>query len=256
VGRVVAIDIGGIHVPDNRTVFLATLAVHIGAGGTAVAAGALAATARKRPGRHPRAGTVYLCALAGVFATAAVLATLRWRHDWHLFVIAVVAFALGSTGWLARRRRWHQWLTWHAIGMAGSYTTLLTGFYVDNGPQLPLWDRLPHLTYWLLPTALGAPLTWRALARNHALPSTRRTAAVRGGPPPRRAAPGGGHPGTPRAGRTVRTQLINESRHGRPGPRPTSSRRRRRGGAVPRVGAQPLADQQIPDRRKRWQPEP
>jgi hypothetical protein len=102
VGSVVAIDIGGIHVPDNRTVFLATLAVHIAAGGTAVAAGALAATARKRPGRHPRAGTVYVCALAGVFATATVLAALRWRHDWHLFVIAVAAFALGSTGWLAR----------------------------------------------------------------------------------------------------------------------------------------------------------
>jgi hypothetical protein len=78
--------------------------------------------------------------------------------------------------------------------MAGSYITLLTGFYVDNGPQLPLWDRLPHLTYWLLPTALGAPLTWRALARNHALLSNRRTAAVRGGPP-RRAAPGEGHRG-------------------------------------------------------------
>ena len=27
--------------------------------------------------------------------------------------------------------------------MAASYVALLTGFYVDNGPQLPLWDRLP-----------------------------------------------------------------------------------------------------------------
>jgi hypothetical protein len=28
---------------------------------------------------------------------------------------------------------------------------LLTGFHVDNGRQLPLWDRLPHWTYWVLP---------------------------------------------------------------------------------------------------------
>ncbi|MEV7628061.1 hypothetical protein [Actinoplanes sp. NPDC089786] len=53
--------------------------------------------------------------------------------------------------------------------MAGSYTALLTGFYVDNGPQLPLWDRLPHLSYWLLPAAVAIPLTWRALARNNAV---------------------------------------------------------------------------------------
>jgi hypothetical protein len=50
--------------------------------------------------------------------------------------------------------------------MAGSYVALLTGFYVDNGPRLPLWDRLPHLAYWLLPAAVGIPLTWRALRRN------------------------------------------------------------------------------------------
>ena len=38
-----------------------------------------------------------------------------------------------------------------AQAAAGSYAPLLTGFYVDNGPHLPLWDRLPHLSYWLLP---------------------------------------------------------------------------------------------------------
>ena len=51
------------------------------------------------------------------------------------------------------------------IGMGGSYIALLTGFYVDNGPFLPLWDRLPHWTYWLLPSLLGIPLIWRALHR-------------------------------------------------------------------------------------------
>ena len=54
-----------------------------------------------------------------------------------------------------------------------SYIALLTGFYVDNGSQLPLWDRLPHLLYWLLPAAVGTPLTWWALRRNHAIRARR-----------------------------------------------------------------------------------
>ena len=50
---VLGIDILGIEVPDDRPVFPATLAVHVTAGLTCVVSGALAATARKRPGRHP-----------------------------------------------------------------------------------------------------------------------------------------------------------------------------------------------------------
>jgi hypothetical protein len=50
-------------------------------------------------------------------------------------------------------------------GMGGSYIALLTAFYVDNGPFLPLWNRLPHWTYWLLPAIIGMPLIWRPLHR-------------------------------------------------------------------------------------------
>jgi hypothetical protein len=32
---------------------------------------------------------------------------------------------------------------------------MLTGFYVDNGPRLPLLGRLPVLAFWPLP-AIGA----------------------------------------------------------------------------------------------------
>jgi hypothetical protein len=60
-------------------------------------------------------------------------------------------------------------MAWHGATMAGSYVALLTGFYVDNGPQLPVWDRLPHILYWLLPTLFGGALTWWALRHNGAL---------------------------------------------------------------------------------------
>jgi hypothetical protein len=158
-------DFLGLPIPDAGPIFAAALVIHILSGLTAVITGALAATAKKRPGRHPRAGRIYLWALGGVFVTATVMAIFRWREDAHLFAIAVFAFSLGLYGYQARRRRRPGWPPHHAIGMGGSYIAPLTGFYVDNGPFLPLWKQLPHLTYWLLPSIVGVPLIWLALCR-------------------------------------------------------------------------------------------
>lgn len=183
--------------------FPIVLALHVAAAVTAVASGALSATAAKGPGRHPRAGTVYRYALAVVFVSVTIMAALRWDRDWHLFVIASVAFGLAAAG--ARpgapgvpgvpgapdapdahgapdapdaqdtRQETHGTRVrtlWHGAALSGSYVLLFTGFYVDNGPRLPLWDRLPHVAYWFIPAAIGAPLTWRALAPYRAWGST------------------------------------------------------------------------------------
>jgi hypothetical protein len=157
----------GLPIPDEGPVFTTALAIHITSGLTAVIAGAVAASARKRPGRHPRAGHIYLWALGGIFTTATVMAAIRWREDARLFAIAVIAFGLGLYGYRARRRHRPGWPPHHAIGMGSSYIALLTGFYVDNGPFLPLWERLPHLTYWVLPSLIGIPLILLALRRFH-----------------------------------------------------------------------------------------
>jgi hypothetical protein len=47
--------------------------------------------------------------------------------------------------------------------MGIAYVAMLTAFYVDNGPHLPVWDRLPALSFWLLPSAIGAPIIARAI---------------------------------------------------------------------------------------------
>jgi hypothetical protein len=47
--------------------------------------------------------------------------------------------------------------------MGTAYVAMLTAFYVDNGPHLPLWDHLPVLAFWLLPSAIGAPVIARAI---------------------------------------------------------------------------------------------
>jgi hypothetical protein len=49
--------------------------------------------------------------------------------------------------------------------MGASYIAMLTAFYVDNGPHLPLWDRLPSLSFWFLPGVIGLPIVVRALGR-------------------------------------------------------------------------------------------
>jgi hypothetical protein len=49
--------------------------------------------------------------------------------------------------------------------MGASYVAMLTAFYVDNGPRWPLLDHLPVLAFWLLPSAIGAPVIARAVIR-------------------------------------------------------------------------------------------
>src|SRR5436190_2176045 len=56
-------------------------------------------------------------------------------------------------------------VTGHIAGMGIGYTAMITAFYVDNGPHLPLWDRLPVLAFWLLPAAIAAPIITRAIIR-------------------------------------------------------------------------------------------
>src|SRR5215471_7588107 len=140
-GMPIASHILGTEVGSTAPVFLAFLAIHVAAGLTAVLTGAAAALTRKGSPRHIRAGRWFYWAITVVFATATILAAMRWRQDYYLFLIGAVAFTAATIGYQHRRR--HR--------------------PVDNGPHLPLWDRLPPLTFWLLPSAIGVPITARAV---------------------------------------------------------------------------------------------
>ena len=168
----------GDQVGSTAPVFLAFLALHVIAGLTAVLAGAIAALGRKGSPRHIRAGRWFYQAIAVVFATATGLSVMRWRQDYALFIIGAVAFTAATIGYLHRRRH-RRGDTGHIAGMGIGYTAMLTAFYVDNGPHLPLWGRLPVLTFWLLPGAIAAPIIVRAVIR------ARRTAST----PPVRTGP-------------------------------------------------------------------
>lgn len=166
-------------IPPGSTTFHLLLAIHIAAALTCVVTGAAAAFSPKRPGRHPRLGTLYYRSLTVVVASAAWLAALRWPEDAYLLALGILALAAATHGRTARRRRWHwqrwRWIGLHLSGMSASYILLLTAFYVDNGKNLPVWKTLPSLAYWLVPSAVGLPLVVRALARHRGLaphPST------------------------------------------------------------------------------------
>jgi hypothetical protein len=161
----------GDHVGSAAPVFLAFLAVHVLAGLMAVATGAVAALTRKGSPRHIRAGRGYYRAITVVFATATILAAMRWRQDYYLFIIGAVAFTAATIGY-QHRRSGRPGDTGHIAGMGTAYVAMLTAFYVDNGPHLPLWDHLPTWALWLLPSAIGAPVIARAILRARHAPET------------------------------------------------------------------------------------
>jgi hypothetical protein len=158
--------IAGIPLPSDAPLFLALVAVHAAAGLICVVAGAVAMLCRKQRGRHPQAGTVYYWSLAVVATTMAVLAISRWAEDYHLFILGALSFLAATIGRTARRRQWPGWARIHMTGMGASYILMITAFYVDNGPNLPLWRELPPIAFWILPTLVGIPILLNALLRH------------------------------------------------------------------------------------------
>jgi hypothetical protein len=156
----------GIPIPSSSPFFLSIVAVHVVAGLVCTVAGIVAMVTAKRAGRHPAAGTVYYWSLFVVFLTMAALSFLRWPANTHLFVLGLISFGAGVVGRMARRQRWPGWLPTHVTAMAVSYIVLLTAFYVDNGPHLPLWRSLPPLAHWLLPSLVGLPILIWVLKRH------------------------------------------------------------------------------------------
>lgn len=157
--------IAGIPIPSDAPFFLAIVGVHVMAGLAAVVAGLLAMTSKKGPGRHPRAGLWYYRSLVVVCVTMAALSALCWTEDYHLFILGALSMAAAIVGRGNAPSQRGARVRWHIAGMGASYILLLTAFYVDNGPNLPVWRHFPALAYWLLPGAIGVPLIWHVLRR-------------------------------------------------------------------------------------------
>jgi hypothetical protein len=160
------VTVAGIVIPCDAPVFLTIVGLHILIALVCIVTGAVAMLSEKQPGRHPTAGTIYYWSLSVVFVSATALSVMRWAEDYHLFILGALSFLAATTGREARRRRWRHWVRLHISGMGSSYVVLIVAFYVDNGPNLPIWKYLPPFVYWLLPSAIGGALIARALLRH------------------------------------------------------------------------------------------
>ena len=171
-----SIVILGIEIPSTDPLFIGVIVgLHIPLGLACVVAGAVGMLSQKGRGRHSTTGKVYYWRLLALFASATFLSVMRWRENYHLFILGALSFASAWLGRKALRDRWSHWTRLHITGMGLSYVLMLVALYVDNGKQLPLWKDLPHFTYWLLPLAAGIPLIvrallWHPVVRNRSLP--------------------------------------------------------------------------------------
>ena len=144
---------------------LILIALHVASGIVAVACGVGAMLTGKGSRRHRRLGRAYVIVLVLLCGTAAILAGLDWAHRWPLIVLGAVALSCAAIGYGAVRLARPARIAVHLSGMGVGYIAMLTAFYVDNGPRLPVWSLLPPLWLWLLPAALGVPLIVRAILR-------------------------------------------------------------------------------------------
>ena len=131
--------------------------------------------ARKRRGRHTRAGEIYHWVMLTVCLSALALALADWHELWWFVPIAVFSYANALVGYLAAKIRWKRWQIAHIGGMCGSYIALVTALLVVNAQPAPLW-------LWFLPTIVGVPLINRTIDR--------RLGRSGPPPPPGRPAPG------------------------------------------------------------------
>ena len=115
---------------------------------------------------HPIAGKTYFWSMHLVFVTTVILSIMRWPQNNHLLIVGGFAFILTYSGRKLAQARKRNWTRFHTICMGLSYVLLLTGFYVDNGKNLPFWKQFPQLVFWVFPALVGLPIIIIALIKH------------------------------------------------------------------------------------------
>jgi hypothetical protein len=129
--------VAGIEIPSTSPIFLTIVGLHVLIGSVSVVSGVVAMLSPKRAGRHPTFGSIYFWSLSLVFLSATILSAMRWRENYHLFMLGTLAFAAAICAREAVRRRGRHWATVHITGMGSSYTLLLTAFMWTTARACP-----------------------------------------------------------------------------------------------------------------------
>jgi len=156
-------DLLGIPIPSTDKIFIAFVIVHILISLVAVVTGVLAMFAEKTSVRHRRNGSIYFWSISFSFVTVLILSMMRWPHNIHLLTIGTFTFCLTYLGRTMAKSKRNDWTRLHTICMGLSYVLLLTGFYVDNGKNLPFWSMFPEWFFYLFPSLVGIPVILKVL---------------------------------------------------------------------------------------------
>jgi hypothetical protein len=148
----------GFPVPSDSKVFLAFIVFHIILGLTCALSGIVAMLSKKGQKTHIRAGKIYFIGMSTLFITIVVTSLQRWPYDIHLLIVGSAAYAFAFTGRQLAHNPKPGWTRLHTICMGLSFVLLVTGFYVDNGKNLPFWNQFPQLFFWIFPSAIGVPI--------------------------------------------------------------------------------------------------
>lgn len=159
-------DLFGIPVPSTDGVFLTVVVIHIFISLICVISGLIAMLTEKGGTKHSFSGRVYLWAMLSALITVVMLSIMRWPHNIHLLIIGVLASASAYLGYRLTRTARKHWTMLHTVLMSSSYIFLLTGFYVDNGKNLPFWRLFPQWFFWIFPAMVGIPIMIRVLKRH------------------------------------------------------------------------------------------
>lgn len=165
-------DLFGIPVPSTNRIFLAFVVFHILVALIALVSGVFAMLSDKTNKVHPAAGSVYFWSMVLSFSIVIVLSIMRWPHNLHLLIIGILSFGSVYFGRKLARDKIMHWQRRHTIFMGASFVLLLTGFYVDNGKNLPFWNLFPRWFFYVFPSLVGIPIIVRAL-KNHPLNKVR-----------------------------------------------------------------------------------
>lgn len=151
-------DLFGLPLPSDDRGFVTVIAIHIILSLGAVVFGLLAMLKDKNSPAHSRFGKLYYWSITSAFVTVIGLAVMRWPHNNHLLLIGATTTILVYAGRRLAQNKRPKWTRLHTIFMGGSYVLLLTGFYVDNGQNLPFWNQFPQWFFWIFPAAIGIPM--------------------------------------------------------------------------------------------------
>lgn len=156
----------GIPLPSKEPGFLVAVCIHILLSLAAVMCGLVAMLKDKNSEGHSKFGLRYYWTIVSAFVTVVILSFMRWPHNNHLLMIGTLTVILVFIGRRITKTKTSRWPRLHTICMGGSYILLLTGFYVDNGKNLPFWNLFPQWFFWVLPAIIGIPIILYVLKRH------------------------------------------------------------------------------------------